>query len=47
MMSVLSLMNSGTLQSYLSNKTQPFPLADYPIFTAEVASTFNEALLNE
>jgi oligoendopeptidase F len=34
-----------TMQSYLSNKTQPFPLAGYPIFVAEVASTFNEALL--
>jgi oligoendopeptidase F len=34
-----------TMQSYLSNKTQPFPLANYPIFVAEVASTFNEALL--
>ncbi len=34
-----------TMQSYFSNKTQPFPLADYPIFVAEVASTFNEALL--
>jgi oligoendopeptidase F len=34
-----------TMQSYLSNKHQPFPSADYPIFTAEVASTFNEALL--
>ena len=34
-----------TMQSYLSNKTQPFPTADYPIFVAEVASTFNEALL--
>ena len=36
-----------TMQSYLSNKTQPFPLANYPIFVAEVASTFNEALLIE
>lgn len=36
-----------TMQSYLSNKNQPYPLADYPIFTAEVASTFNEVLLNE
>ena len=36
-----------TMQSYLSNKTQPYPLADYPIFVAEVASTFNEALLND
>jgi oligoendopeptidase F len=34
-----------TMQSYLSNKTQPYPLAQYPIFVAEVASTFNEALL--
>jgi oligoendopeptidase F len=34
-----------TMQSYLSNRHQPFPMADYPIFTAEVASTFNEALL--
>jgi oligoendopeptidase F len=34
-----------TMQSYFSNKTQPFPLASYPIFVAEVASTFNEALL--
>ena len=34
-----------TMQSYLSNMTQPYPLADYPIFVAEVASTFNEALL--
>jgi len=36
-----------TMQSYFSNKTQPFPLADYPIFTAEVASTFNETLLSD
>jgi oligoendopeptidase F len=35
------------MQSYLSNKTQPFHLANYPIFVAEVASTFNEALLND
>jgi oligoendopeptidase F len=36
-----------TMQSYYSNKTQPYPLADYPIFVAEVASTFNESLLIE
>jgi oligoendopeptidase F len=36
-----------TMQSFLSNRTQPFPTADYPIFVAEVASTFNEALLVE
>ena len=34
-----------TMHSYFSNKTQPYPLADYPTFVAEVASTFNEALL--
>jgi oligoendopeptidase F len=34
-----------TMQSYLSNRSQPFVTADYPIFVAEVASTFNEALL--
>lgn len=34
-----------TMHSYYSNTHQPFPLADYSIFVAEVASTFNEALL--
>ena len=34
-----------TMHSYYSNKVQPYPLAGYPIFVAEVASTFNEALL--
>ena len=34
-----------TMHSYYSNKTQPYALADYPTFVAEVASTFNEALL--
>ena len=34
-----------TMHSYYSNKTQPYQLADYPTFVAEVASTFNEALL--
>jgi len=34
-----------TMHSYLSNKNQPYPLADYSIFVAEVASTLNEALL--
>jgi oligoendopeptidase F len=34
-----------TMQSYYSNKTQPYPLADYETFVAEVASTFNEVLL--
>jgi oligoendopeptidase F len=34
-----------TMHSHLSNKNQPFPLSQYPIFVAEVASTLNEALL--
>jgi oligoendopeptidase F len=34
-----------TMHSYFSNKTQPFPTADYSIFVAEVASTFNEVIL--
>jgi len=33
------------LHSHFSNSSQPYPLADYPIFVAEVASTLNEALL--
>ncbi|TAJ08678.1 oligoendopeptidase F [Marinilabiliaceae bacterium JC017] len=36
-----------TMQSYYSNKTQPYATADYATFVAEVASTFNEALLSE
>ena len=35
------------MHSYFSNRTQPYPLASYSIFVAEVASTFNEALLND
>jgi oligoendopeptidase F len=34
-----------TMHSYLANQKQPYPLAHYSIFVAEVASTFNEALL--
>jgi oligoendopeptidase F len=30
------------MHSYLANKSQPFITADYPIFTAEIASTTNE-----
>ncbi len=36
-----------TMHSWLANSTQPYPTADYSIFVAEVASTFNEALLLE
>ncbi|MBI4265093.1 MAG: oligoendopeptidase F [Acidobacteria bacterium] len=34
-----------TMHSHYSNTTQPYALANYPTFVAEVASTFNEALL--
>lgn len=34
-----------TMHSYLANKAQPYPTASYSTFVAEVASTFNEALL--
>ena len=33
------------MHSYLSERTQPYPTSDYPIFLAEIASTFNENLL--
>jgi oligoendopeptidase F len=44
-MSTLTHELGHTMHSYFSNKTQPYPLSSYPIFVAEVASTFNEALL--
>ena len=34
-----------TMHSYYSNRVQPYPTANYTTFVAEVASTFNEALL--
>ncbi len=36
-----------SVHSYYTRKTQPFPYGDYSIFVAEVASTCNEALLND
>ncbi|WP_075617318.1 oligoendopeptidase F [Paenisporosarcina indica] len=36
-----------SLHSYYSRENQPFTYGDYSIFVAEVASTCNEALLNE
>ena len=33
------------MHSYLANHAQPFVTADYPIFIAEIASTFDEQLL--
>jgi oligoendopeptidase F len=44
-MSTLAHELGHTMHSYFSNKTQPYPLASYSLFVAEVASTFNEALL--
>jgi oligoendopeptidase F len=46
-MSTLAHELGHTMQSYLSNKAQPYPTAGYPTFVAEVASTFNESLLIE
>lgn len=46
-MSTLAHELGHTMQSYFSNKNQPYPTSQYPIFVAEVASTFNEALLND
>ena len=36
-----------SMHSFLSRKTQPYLYADYTIFVAEVASTFNEVLLTK
>ncbi|MBM7096081.1 MULTISPECIES: oligoendopeptidase F [Alteribacter] len=36
-----------SVHSYYTRKNQPFPYANYSIFVAEVASTCNEALLND
>lgn len=36
-----------TMHSYYSNKHQPFVNAQYATFVAEIASTINEALLND
>lgn len=33
------------MHSWLANKSQPFVTADYPVFTAEIASTTNEVFL--
>lgn len=35
------------VHSYFAGKTQPYATADYPLFLAEIASTFNETLLLE
>jgi len=43
--STLAHESGHSMHSYLTNKTQPYPTADYSIFVAEVASTCNESLL--
>ena len=35
------------MHSYLASRVQPYPTAGYATFTAEIASTFNQALLLE
>ena len=46
-MSTLAHEAGHLMHSYFSSKNQPYPTAGYPTFVAEVASTFNEALLIE
>lgn len=46
-MSTLTHELGHTMHSYLTNKNQHFANASYAIFVAEVASTFNEELLND
>jgi oligoendopeptidase F len=46
-MSTLAHELGHTMHSCLANKAQPYPTAQYSTFVAEVASTFNEALLLE
>jgi oligoendopeptidase F len=46
-MSALTHEAGHAMHSYFSTKAQPYQTAGYPIFVAEVASTFNEALLIE
>ncbi|MBN3534615.1 oligoendopeptidase F [Mycoplasma procyoni] len=36
-----------SMHSYFSNKKQPYQKAEYPIFLAEIASIFNELMLND
>ncbi len=46
-MSTLAHEAGHAMHSWFSTRRQPYPTAGYPIFVAEVASTFNEALLVE
>jgi len=44
-MSTLAHELGHAMHSWFASKAQPYQLYNYPIFVAEVASTFNEALL--
>jgi oligoendopeptidase F len=44
-LTTLAHESGHSMHTYLSYAAQPYPTADYPIFVAEVASTFNENLL--
>ncbi len=44
-LTTLAHESGHSMHTYLSYGAQPYPTADYPIFVAEVASTFNENLL--
>jgi oligoendopeptidase F len=43
--STLAHESGHSMHTYLSDRAQPYPTHDYPIFVAEVASTLNENLL--
>jgi len=43
--STLAHESGHSMHTYFSDRTQPYPTHDYPIFVAEVASTLNENLL--
>jgi oligoendopeptidase F len=44
-LTTLAHESGHSMHTFLSYAAQPFPTSDYPIFVAEVASTFNENLL--
>jgi oligoendopeptidase F len=44
-LTTLAHESGHSMHTFLSHGAQPYPTAEYPIFVAEVASTFNENLL--
>jgi oligoendopeptidase F len=44
-LTTLAHESGHSMHTFLAYSAQPYPTADYPIFVAEVASTFNENLL--